>query len=194
MLPRRAAVVPIGAPGAGKTTVLTAMAQALGEPGFRHGPDDVRRVAFGTVAYQGAGHLVHQAAQAIFAARLSSGRAAAYDATNTLRKERGELLELVRPYRVAPVALVLRVDDDELLRRNRSRPPEAVVPDDLVVKFNKRVTQLDADQLRADGFQLVVELPGGVLGGPVSIEPRPNRRLRTPSSPPSSSSSPPSSS
>src|SRR4051794_1647696 len=84
VLPRRAAVVPIGGPGAGKTTVLTTIGDQLGESGFRHGPDDVRRLAFGTVAYQGAGHLVHQAAQAIFAARLSSGRAAAYDATNTL--------------------------------------------------------------------------------------------------------------
>src|SRR3954447_20284214 len=115
VLPRRAAVVPIGAPGAGKTTVLSAMADQLGEPGFRHGPDDVRRLAFGTVAYQGAGDLVHRAAQAIFAARLSSGRAAAYDATNTLRKERRELLELVRPYRVTPVALVFCVCEDEIL-------------------------------------------------------------------------------
>src|SRR2546427_7700108 len=109
VLPPRAAVVSIGAPGSGKTTLLARLAAEAGDPGFRHGPDDVRLQAFGTLAYQGAGQHVHAAARAFFAARLASGRAAAFDATNTTRTDRRRLLTLSQRFGAPAVALLFDV-------------------------------------------------------------------------------------
>ncbi len=154
-LPARAAVVPVGAPGAGKTTLLDGLAAVLDEPGFRFGPDDVRLLAFGTTAYQGAGHLVYAAARDVFAARLASRRRAAFDAMNTRRRDRRVLVEVARRFGGVPVALLLPVAEDELLRRNDDRPPERRVPPDVVVRHARRVAGLTTALLEDEGFSVV---------------------------------------
>ena len=158
VLPARCALVPVGAPGSGKSTALARMAAELGDPGFRFGADDVRLLAFGTRAYQGAGQHVHTAARSIFAARLASGRPAAYDATNTTRRERRPLVELAARYRRPAVAGVFRAPVDVLRARNAVRAPDAVVPEEALTRMAERVGRITAEQLRREGFALVVDV------------------------------------
>jgi predicted kinase len=145
--------VPIGAPGAGKTTWLDGLAAELDDPGFRYGPDDVRAAAFGTLAYQGVGHLVHASARYCFAARIASGRAAGYDATNSTRSERKPLVEIARKYFGTPIAVVFPCGLDVLLARNAARDrPDAVVPEDVIERYARRVAAITEDRLRDEGF------------------------------------------
>ena len=155
LLPERAAVVPIGAPGSGKTTLLARMAAEAGDLGFRHGPDDVRLHAFGTLGYQGAGQYVHAAARAFFAARLASGRAAAFDATNTTRTDRQRLLALAQRFDAPTVALLFDVSDAELLARNDRRPPALRVPAGAMLRFAARARMVSVEDLHEEGFDAV---------------------------------------
>lgn len=161
VLPHGAAIVAVGAPGSGKSTVLGALAAAEGDPGLRFGADDVRLLAFGTRAYQGAADHVHAAARAVFAARLASGRAAASDATNTTARERRALLAVAARHRRPAVALLLRVPGDVLLARNAGRADDAVVPEEVVLRMAARVALLDEARLLDEGFASVVVLGAG---------------------------------
>jgi predicted kinase len=161
VLPHGAAVVAVGAPGSGKSTVLDALAAAAGDPRLRFGADDVRLLAFGTRAYQGAADHVHTAARAVFAARLASGRAAASDSTNTTAVERRALLAVAARYGRPAVALLFRVPGDVLVARNAGRAPDAVVPDDVVLRMAARVALLDERRLLDEGFASVVLLGAG---------------------------------
>jgi predicted kinase len=162
VLPHRVAVIPIGAPASGKTTLLDRIGAALRDPRFRHGPDDIRRLAFGTRAYQGAAGHVHEAARAIFTARLVSGRAAGYDATNTTRRERVPLVDAALRAGAPVVAVVLRADRNELLRRNAARPEPDAVPVDALLRFAARVERLSPAFLLEEGFVSVFQISDGV--------------------------------
>lgn len=157
-LPSRCAIVPVGAPGCGKTALLSRLATELADHGFRFGPDDVRRLAFGTRAYLGAGQHVHSCARSFFAARLAANRSAAYDATNTTRAERRLLLDIAQRQRAFSVALLFRVADTALLRRNLAREVDAVVPEHVVLRYHARVEALRATVLAEEGFRLVIEV------------------------------------
>lgn len=138
ILPERTLIVPIAVPGSGKTTLLNRIEQATGLPGFRHGPDDVRRTLFGNVSYQGNGGLVHAAAQAMLKARLAEGIPAAYDATNVTAKTRRVILDIAQDFEYHTVALILEIPISIAHARNQDRTAGRV-PDYVIDRMYKQM-------------------------------------------------------
>jgi len=132
-IPTKSLVLPVAVPGSGKTTLL----KQVHVPGWRHGPDDVRRTMFGDVSIQGHGDLVHTAAQAMLRCRLADGLPSAYDATNVTPKTRKVLVDLARWYGYTVVALVSEVPQELALLRNRLRT-EGVVPEHVIERMWKQ--------------------------------------------------------
>lgn len=130
-LPKRSLIVPVAVPGSGKTTLLKQVEVNSKLPGFRHGPDDVRRTMYGAVEEQGHGGKVHDAARACLECRLAVGLPAAYDATNVTPSARKLITDLGRHYGYYIVALIFTVDKELAHFRNRlraqGRVPEHVI-------------------------------------------------------------------
>jgi protein phosphatase len=127
VIPTKSLILPVAIPGSGKTTLL----KQIHLPGFRWGPDDVRRACFGDVSIQGHGDLVHRAAQAMLRCRLADGLSSAYDATNVTPNTRKVIVDIAREYGYYVVAFVSDVSKELALARNSDREvgrvPEHVI-------------------------------------------------------------------
>lgn len=152
-LTRNALVIPVAVPGSGKTTLLQAAAASIGDPGWRFGPDDVRRLCFSSVSVQRRPEHVHRATRAIVSVRLSVGIGAAYDATSVGVRDRAVLLELARDFGIPAVALLSKVPFEVARARNAARPErDGRVPDFVMDRMEARVRSVTEESLRAEGF------------------------------------------
>ncbi|WP_308220266.1 AAA family ATPase [Kineococcus sp. TRM81007] len=160
-------LVLVGAAGSGKTTLrralLTRTAQALTVVSL----DDLRRelraadAAAGRPVRELQGYSLPAVRRARRRCQALAGLGAGYlaDATHLRRAER---VVHVRAAAAAglPAEAVLMPDLplDELLRRDRGRPPEERVPADVLGRHAHRRSLLTAAGLRADGFTAVHEV------------------------------------
>ena len=130
-------IVPVAVPGSGKTTLLKQVEVNSKLPGFRHGPDDVRRTMYGAVEEQGHGGKVHDAARACLECRLAVGLPAAYDATNVTPSARKLITDLGRRYGYHTLGLISNVPPTVAHARNRLRVTGRV-PDHVIDRMAKQ--------------------------------------------------------
>jgi predicted kinase len=153
-IPDPALVVLVGAAGAGKSTFAA-----------RHfAPEEVlssdahRAAISGDAADQRVTGSAFAALHRALARRLGAGRLTVIDATNVTASARRALLERAKRAGIPAVAIVLDLDPDLVLARNRARTGR-IVPDDVVARQLAHLDQmLDADALAAEGVAAVFRL------------------------------------
>lgn len=155
-LPPKHLLVPVAIPGSGKTTLLETAAASMGDPSWRFGADDVRRLAFGNVSIQGNPGLVHSAARSFVSVRLAAGLGAAYDSTSVGGSDRQALLALAAQFDTPVYALLSQVPFEVARVRNVGRPEGAgQVPEFVMDKMVGRARGVTAAGLLAEGFREV---------------------------------------
>lgn len=88
--------------------------------------------------------------------RLELGKLVVIDATNVQEEARRPILELARDQDVLAVAIVLNVDDETCLKRNKSRPDRQF--GDHVVRLHGRQMRRSIRYLKNEGFRHVFVL------------------------------------
>lgn len=174
---RDAVVVLVGAPGSGKTTVrMRLLDERPGTPVLS--PDDERAalrerdVAEGRVPRDLQDYSLPALRTCAAAARalLAEGRGYISDATNLRRKERVAQVRAAHGAGLPAVAVLLPdLPVAVLVERNAPRSALRRVPEDGLARHAGRRALLDAETLRQEGFDEVIEIdpePGGSLTPP----------------------------
>jgi predicted kinase len=153
--PRRSLIVPTGAAGSGKSTLLNQVADALSDPRFRYGNDDVRRDFYGGVFSSDTSDAVARQARALTYDRLITGLPCALDSTHNGKTSRALVLEMAEAALARPVALLCTMSFSQVWKRNISRDPALRVPRSIVFDMVKNVRALTPKLLKAEGFSAV---------------------------------------
>ena len=140
----------IGAPGSGKSTI----AEGLGCKSFSL--DLGRETLCGTRQCWDKEEEVRQWVRDNLESELRKGNDVAYDATNINSKSRSHWLNWFRSLNISckVVAVVLTTPEDEVIRRNHTRPVEHRVPDDVVKGFFERFEEPSLEE----GFDQIVHM------------------------------------
>jgi predicted kinase len=163
---REAVVVLIGAPGSGKTTVRTRLlAEHPGTPVLS--PDDERAAMRERDLEEGrvprplqdySLPALHRCADGA-AALLAEGRGYLSDATNLRRKERTAHVRAAHRAGLPAIAVLLPdLPVAVLVARNAPRSELRRVPEERLARHANRRSLLDAETLRQEGFDEVVEI------------------------------------
>ncbi|WP_084258564.1 AAA family ATPase, partial [Saccharomonospora iraqiensis] len=182
-----AVVVTVGAAASGKTRLRHRLIAAGLDPARVINLDllraDARRAAGGGDAPLERFTLpALRAATTRQRALAGSGNGYLADATHLRRVERREHLDLARETGLRTVCLLLPdLDVEVLLARNAARSADLRVPEEALRRHAHRRSLLDADGLRADGFDVVCEvddlaavrLTGGARPDPLEGSPCP---------------------
>jgi predicted kinase len=165
-LVREAVVVLVGAPGSGKTTVrMRLLAERPGTPVLS--PDDERAAMREQDLEEGRAPqpLQDYSLPALrrcadgAAALLAEGRGYISDATNLRRKERVPQVRAAHEAGLPAIAVLLPdLPVAALVERNASRSELRRVPEDRLARHANRRSLLDAETLRQEGFDEVVEI------------------------------------
>ena len=172
-LAREAVVVLVGAPGSGKTTVrMRLLAEHPGTPVLS--PDDERAamrdrdLAEGRIprALQDYSLPALRRCADAAAALLAEGRGYVSDATNLRRKERVTQVRAAHEAGLPAIAVLLPdLPVAALVERNASRSELRRVPEDRLARHADRRSLLDAETLRQEGFDDVVEIDAAAPAG-----------------------------
>jgi predicted kinase len=109
---------------------------------------------------QGYSHRAVQRCAAAAQALLADGRGYLADATNLRRRERVAHVRAAHAAGLPAVAVLLPdLPVDVLAARNAARPAEQRVPPAVLEKHAHRRSLLSAEQVRDEGFDVVLEVP-----------------------------------
>jgi predicted kinase len=147
------AIIAIGAPGTGKTTVLKPLAEQYGLVYINR--DDIRQELWGDATDQSKNKEVWEEATRRTHAALSSGRSVVLDSTFVELWKRKDALALVREAGATRViGVVADIDEEEAQRRNslRDRKVPAHVISWMYEQLEKESPQLD------EGFDVLYPL------------------------------------
>ena len=158
MISMTRSILMIGLPGSGKSF----LAQKLAEdnPSYRWiSTDTIRGQLFGDEAFQGPWVLIWSRVREEFQEARIQQAVAIYDATNTQRRRRRDVIREVRRIGFTSVSGVWVNSPLEVcLHRNRMRSRQ--VPEDVILKMHRQLT--DAPPTLQDGFDRLIELGGRV--------------------------------
>jgi protein phosphatase len=170
-LPDPALVLLVGPAGSGKTT----FARRWFAPEEISGSDDLRAVIAGDAADQTRNRAVFRALHRTVERRLAAGGLAVVDATNLEAHARRPLLGLAQDAGVPPVAFVLDLPLEVVLRRNAGRLGR-IVDRSVVERHHRRLRALLEDGvLQTEGFA-AVHLLGEAEVDRVEIRRQPSSR------------------
>ncbi len=155
VLEHRSLIIPVGAAGSGKSTLLGQVAEALADPGFRFGNDDVRRLVCAGPFCAAATEQVAAAARAMVGARLAHDMPAALDCTNTGQRARAQAISLARSSDAKAIALLSQVPAAVVRARNAGRTPDLVVPINILESMLTAMESITPEQLLSEGFDEV---------------------------------------
>ena len=147
------AVMSVGVPGSGKSTVLSELSEKTGIA--RVSPDQIRKELTGSETDQTKNKEVWDETYRIVGEHLKNGESVIIDATYTEHKRRIEAIELLKNLGAkAVVASLFNVDLDTAKKRNQSR--ERLVP---VYAIERLYSQLEKNPVSADdGFDLIINV------------------------------------
>lgn len=131
-------ILGVGIPGAGKTTVLEALANTLEIA--RICPDDIRKEMTGSESDQSANKAVWEETYARVCNLLQEGKSSIVDATHVNRTNRVEAIEKYRAHGAQNIgAVIFRTPLQLALIRNQLRTKH--VPDEVIRRMNNRLKQ-----------------------------------------------------
>ena len=154
-IPQPAAVLLVGAAGAGKSTFAS-----IHFPGDAIISSDALRAGItGDAANQAANRRVFAAVHEALEARLAAGRIAVVDATNITAAGRRAIRIRAADAGAPVIAIVLALPADIVLRQNGARPGRRRVPDAVVARHLAALEGLlERGVLDTEGYAMLVTL------------------------------------
>jgi len=131
--PRAGLLIPIGAPGSGKSTYIESMYPHLKNVSM----DDERKRLCGDTSDMSRNQEAFENCFRELRDLMRKRESAIWDATNTTRKIRRRLIDLARQNGVEVVMIYFDMPLDLVLERNRTR--DRVVPEDVVLKYYNQI-------------------------------------------------------
>ena len=154
----------IGVPGSGKSYAANKISEKTGAAIVS--TDHIRKVLFGSEACQKDPSRVFTIAYRLSADYLSHGRNVIFDATNTRGSDRADTvfsikrlcdeLSLDFDNEVEVCAVFVNTPLSVCLERNAKR--ERIVPEEVILKMYRRLSNLTKESLEAEGFDEVFVL------------------------------------
>lgn len=143
-------VMPIGIPGSGKSTAMTALAESLDI--VRVSPDDIREELTGNASDQSKNAQVWQLTHEKVCGELGQKRSVIVDATHVNKEQRKEALSLYKKFGMsAAIAIVFDIDPAIAKAQNRSR--ERFVPEHVLDRMHASMQKYPVQ--RSEGFDLI---------------------------------------
>lgn len=147
------ALMAIGVPGTGKTTVLKPIAAQYGLSYINR--DDIREEILGDARDQSANRAVWEEANRRTLAALASGKGVVLDSTFVDAWKRRDMVSLLHEAGASPiVAVVSTVPLATALERNAAR--DRVVPEEVIHDMHRKLT--DSPPALDEGFDLLLTL------------------------------------
>lgn len=147
-------IMPVGVPGAGKSTWIKA------QKGFEVVcPDEIRKELTGNISDQSQNARVWQIASERIIEALRNGKNAILDATNTTTKGRTQFLEKIpKDIIYQKQAIVFNVSPEDAKKRIKKDIEDGKdrsnVPDDVIDRMYKQFKQ-DIGNLEKEGFEIL---------------------------------------
>ncbi len=147
------AVLPVGVPGSGKSTAMSALANTIDIK--KVCPDDIRQKLTGNSADQTKNKEVWETTHREVGEFLGLGQSVIIDATHVAKEQRVEAVEMYKGFgATAVIAIVFDVDLATAKARNASR--QRVVPTHVIDRMHK--TLLRYPVTSGDGFDEILHV------------------------------------
>jgi len=154
---RKMIVIPVGLPGSGKSTLIRKL--DLPESFVIISADRVRDELFGVVFDPRVEQYVWRIVDSLVEGHLNLGRDIILDTTNLSRVRRQKWLEYSQRFGHKALAIFYDVPFTEVLRRNRLRTGDWVVPEDVLIQ---KKTSLEPPTLE-EGFNKIITVGGASI-------------------------------
>ncbi len=144
----------IGLPGSGKSTLATKL---LADCSQRHlvSTDAIREQLFGDEAIQGPWLLIWREIERQFKDAITAGTTVIFDATNTQRRHRREVISLARDTGFTDITAIW-VDTPVWLCLARNKRRERRVPEDVIFRMYRQLR--DAPPSLEEGLDCLIRL------------------------------------
>lgn len=144
----------IGIPCSGKSTYASFLKS--NKPGIVVvSSDEIRKELTGTYVFTSkSNEIVFETAKLMINQALAKGLDVVFDATNTLRIYRGDIINIAEKYHSVIIAVVFKAPVSLCLKRNSKRSIERKIPENVILDMSRR----DLEISKSEGFDEVIEI------------------------------------